>query len=86
MFTYLAAYPEAMKRLQEEIDSRAEGEFAGENDFLEACMFESLRLQPVVPCGLSRVTPPVGGGLVLDNGTFLPGGVNIFFPNVRGVP
>jgi cytochrome P450 len=76
LFAYLAASPEALDRLQKELDT--ESPESMDSPFLNACIDEALRLNPAIPGGVPRTTPPEG--IRLDDGTVLPGGVNILFP------
>jgi len=81
---YLLKNPEKKKKLVDEIDHMlAEGTLsdpvtldqADKMPYLQACMYEALRLHPAVGMSLPRVVPP--GGMEID-GTFVPAGVRIF--------
>lgn len=76
LFTYLADSPEALKELQQDLDSIPED--STDSRLLNACIDEALRLNPPVPSGVSRTSPPEG--ITLDNGTFIPGGIDVLFP------
>ncbi|KZZ99146.1 Cytochrome P450 [Moelleriella libera RCEF 2490] len=59
---HLATNPELVRRLQHELDALPS--IAHENllkvDLIDATLKEALRLHPVVPSGLQRITPPEG--------------------------
>ena len=44
---------------------------------LEGAIREALRINPAVPCGVERITPP--GGVTIG-GTFIPGGTLVRVP------
>lgn len=80
---YLLKNPSCKQKLVEEIDSRrAEGRLsdpvtlaeADSMPYLQAVMYESLRLHPAVGMSLPRVVP--AGGATISN-THLPGGIII---------
>ncbi|KAM0250781.1 hypothetical protein ACHAP5_001998 [Fusarium lateritium] len=62
----LALHPEVLSKLQAEIDDYKKTHVESDNmslgklTYLQACLDESLRLFPVVPSGLQRMTPPEG--------------------------
>ncbi|KIL86958.1 hypothetical protein FAVG1_09511 [Fusarium avenaceum] len=72
----LAQHPEVMSKLQAEIDDykktheESDNMSLGKLTYLHACLDESLRLYPVVPSGLQRVTAPEG--MQVDD-IFIPG-------------
>jgi cytochrome P450 len=76
ILAYLAASPETLSKLQKELDAAPPENV--DSPFLGACIDEALRLNPAIPGGVPRTTPPEG--ITLDDGTVLPGGVNILFP------
>ncbi|KAH7208090.1 benzoate 4-monooxygenase cytochrome P450 [Fusarium oxysporum] len=53
LFFELAINPQALHNVQEEIDRY-------HLDYLQACINESMRLYPLLPSGLQRITPPEG--------------------------
>ena len=80
---YLLKNPPCLSKLREEIEDRKrEGhlsdpvklEEANDMPYLQACMYEALRLHPAVGMNLPRVVPKEG--IVID-GCFLPGGVSL---------
>ncbi|KAF8243151.1 cytochrome P450 [Wilcoxina mikolae CBS 423.85] len=73
LFTHLAASPEILNKLQRDFDANDTN-----SEYLEACISEALRLNPAVPSGVPRTTPTEG--IMLDNGTRIPGGINILLP------
>lgn len=77
-------HPDVLAKLQAEID-----EYENTHDeydlvslsklqYLQACIDESLRLYPVVPSGVPRMTPPEG--LQLDD-VYIPGDTIIHNPS-----
>jgi hypothetical protein len=78
---YLATNPKALKLLQEEVDPLLnDGTFNPKQHYpvLNSIMLESFRLQPLVPNGGERVSPPQG----LQIGeTFIPGNCIIKVPS-----
>ncbi|KAF5638147.1 cytochrome P450 monooxygenase cytochrome P450 [Fusarium sp. NRRL 25303] len=81
---HLALHPDVLDKLQAEID-----EYKSTHDeydlvslsklqYLQACIDESLRLYPVVPSGVPRMTPPEG--LQLDD-VYIPGDTIIHNPS-----
>ena len=81
---HLALHPDVLVKLQAEID-----EYKSTHDeydlvslsklqYLQACIDESLRLYPVVPSGVPRMTPPEG--LQLDD-VYIPGDTIIHNPS-----
>lgn len=85
---YLLKYPEYEMRLVEEIDERrklgklsdvAKLEEAKEMPYLQAVMYEALRMHPAVGMSLLRVTPH--GGIEID-GRFIPEGVRSSILNI----
>lgn len=84
LFLELATHPEAVRRLQQELD-----ELFGENPtpdhyalsklpYLQACVDEALRLYPAVPAGGQRVTPPEG--LKIGEDLWIPGNTIVQTP------
>lgn len=82
---YLLKNPVEMRRLVAEIDeARSKGELsdvvkleeAEKMPFLQAVMWEALRLHPAVGMSLPRVVP-AGGAIIADK--FMPGGVSFIF-------
>ncbi|RBR21164.1 hypothetical protein FVER53590_10685 [Fusarium verticillioides] len=80
----LVLHPDVLAKLQAEID-----EYKNTHDeydlvslsklqYLQACIDESLRLYPVVPSGVPRMTPPEG--MQLD-GVYIPGDTIIHSPS-----
>ena len=77
---YLLKNPQCKKKFISEIDERKKGgklsdpvklEEANEMPYLQACMYEALRLHPAVGMSLPRVVP--ADGIEID-GKFLPAG------------
>ena len=78
MFYYFAKYPHTYQRLQREIDEiKASGGSVTHAPYLNAAITETLRLRPVVPSGLNRLTPPEG--LMVD-GVWIPGDTHVITP------
>ncbi len=80
---YLLKNPECKRKLLEEIDAQMKEakleepitlEQSKKMPYLQACLYEGLRLHPAVGMSLPRVTPP--GGIEVD-GRFIPEGVSI---------
>lgn len=81
---YLTRYPAVYQKLQDVLDAefpRGEVDWsyakAKAIPYLDAIIYETLRLRPSVPSGLPRATPP--GGLQVDE-VFIPGDVNVSVP------
>ena len=76
---YLSVSPKVQEKLREELAGKSEEDIlAGKIPYLEACISETLRMNPPVPSGLPRTSPPEG--ILLSDGTRIPGGVNVLFP------
>ncbi|KAF4341678.1 cytochrome P450 monooxygenase 67 [Fusarium beomiforme] len=81
---HLATHPEILSKLRAEIDeyknSHENSDLVslGQLKYLQACIDESLRLYPVVPSGLPRMTPPEG--LQVDD-VFIPGDTIVHNPS-----
>jgi cytochrome P450 family 628 len=68
LFFMLATHPQALKKLQAEVDAYHlaneglgfESTSLAKLPYLDAVINESLRLQPTVPSGVQRETPPEG--------------------------
>lgn len=83
-FFFLAKNPAVYQKLQTILDAEFPG---GESEwtyskakaipYLDAVIYEALRLCPSVPSGLNRTTPP--GGLQIDE-VFIPGNVHVNVP------
>lgn len=80
---HLLKNPECKKKLVEEIDTQMKGttltepitlEQTKRMPYLQACLYEGLRLHPAVGMSLPRITPP--GGIEIG-GHFIPEGVSI---------
>ncbi|KAJ5654227.1 hypothetical protein N7490_001230 [Penicillium lividum] len=77
-FYYLSSHPKIYKRLQQEVDkAKLKGEDASQIPYIDAIIHETLRLKPVVPGGLNRVTPPEG--LTIDE-VYIPGNIILIVP------
>lgn len=81
---YLAANPESMNALRTELTplrSQEDGTFEHrhiyEAPFLNAVINETLRLSPVPPTTVTRMTPPEG---ITVDGTFVPGNMTVWTP------
>lgn len=83
-FYYITKNPVHIKRLREELDPLrlANGTFNFKDlqgaAHLNAIINETLRLQPPVPAGLYRKTPPEGINI---NGLHIPGDINVSVPS-----
>ncbi|KAJ9640574.1 hypothetical protein H2204_003202 [Knufia peltigerae] len=83
-FYYMTKDPIHLKRLREELDDLrlADGTFNFKDlqgaAYLNAVINETLRLQPPVPSGLLRKTPPEG---ISIDGVYIPGNINISIPS-----
>ncbi|KAF9776611.1 hypothetical protein IL306_005185 [Fusarium sp. DS 682] len=81
---HLATHPDVLAKLRAEIDeyknSHENSDLVslGQLKYIQACIDESLRLYPVVPSGLPRLTPPKG--LQIDD-VFIPGNTIIHNPS-----
>lgn len=77
LFLELATHPEAVRRLQHELDALYSENSAPDHyalskvPFLQACVDEALRLYPAVPAGGQRVTP--AEGLSIGEDLWIPG-------------
>ena len=80
---HLLKNPECKRKLVEEIDTHAKEvkltktftlEQTKHMPYLQACLYEALRLHPAVGMSLPRVTPP--GGIEID-GCLIPEGVSV---------
>ena len=80
---HLLKYPDCKKKLVEEIDTQMKEvgsakfltlEQTKRMPYLQACLYEGLRLQPAIGMSLSRVTP--AGGIEIE-GHFIPEGVSV---------
>jgi cytochrome P450 family 628 len=88
LFYQLALHPEALARLRDEVDALVAdkgGDVAlldnaalTKLDYLQACIDESLRLNPVVPMGVQRKTPPEGAQL---GARWVPGDITVVMPS-----
>lgn len=82
-FYYLTKDPIHLKRLRDELDALRleDGTFTFKDlqgaAYLNAVINETLRLQPPVPSGLLRKTPPEG---ISIDGIYIPGDVTISVP------
>lgn len=66
----------------EVMDRAVAAAVAGEDDYIEALLKESLRLRPILPMVVRRVTKPIEiGGVPLDPGTTVA--ANIFLSHIR---
>jgi len=87
---YLCMNPRCQGKLMKEITDRALVGVIGDSimvkdamrmPYLQACIYEALRLHPAVGMALPRVVPPEGMHI---GGTYLPGGVStgssVFYP------
>ncbi|ENH61737.1 Averantin oxidoreductase [Fusarium oxysporum f. sp. cubense race 1] len=84
LFFELAINPQALHNVQEEIDryhlkySTLDHQSLSKLSYLQACINESMRLYPLLPSGLQRITPPEG----LQVGSIhLPGDTIISIPS-----
>lgn len=76
---YLAGSPRVQEKLQRELSGASEVDILeGNLPYLEACISETLRMNPPVPSGVPRISPPEG--IPLSNGDRIPGGVGVLFP------
>ena len=80
---YLLKNPRCLSKLMDEIETqKRQGKLsdpvkvdeANEMPYLQACMYEALRLHPAVGMSLPRVVPKEG---TMINDCFLPGGVSL---------
>ena len=83
MFYHLALNPKMQKKLQAEIDAHFGSSPVVDNNtladlpYLQAVMEEAMRLNPVVPGGTQRVTPPEG---LRIGEIFIPGDTIVQIP------
>ena len=82
MIFFLLTHPEKKAKLMQEVDGVARLHGTTENfsfaqaremPYLQAVMYESMRLYPAIGVNLPRVTPPEGFSI---GGRFIPGGVS----------
>lgn len=84
LFLELATHPEAVCRLQRELDELFHENPAPDHyalsklPYLQACVDEALRLYPAVPAGGQRVTPPEG--LRIGEDLWIPGNTIVQTP------
>ncbi|KAK8044498.1 cytochrome p450 monooxygenase [Apiospora rasikravindrae] len=86
LFYHLVKAPRVLARLRDEIDGlAAQGDQAltknaslAKLGYLQACIDESLRLLPVVPTRLQRMTPPEG---VQIGSRWIPGNTTVIAPS-----
>ncbi|KAJ3540924.1 hypothetical protein NM208_g4841 [Fusarium decemcellulare] len=80
----LARHPQIYSQLQAEIDAykksheQSDQSSLAQLKYLQACIDESLRLHPVLPSGVQRMTPPEG--MQIDD-VFIPGDTIITNPS-----
>ncbi|KAH7180456.1 benzoate 4-monooxygenase cytochrome P450 [Fusarium sp. MPI-SDFR-AT-0072] len=84
LFFELAINPQALHNIQKEIDryhleySTPDHQSLSKLSYLQACINESMRLYPLLPSGLQRITPPEG----LQVGSIrLPGDTIVSIPS-----
>lgn len=81
LFYYLASDPERVKKMREELQPLATGDWSDKEikqaDYLNGCIYEALRLHPPVPSGVQRLTPPEG--MEVD-GRHVPGNTVFYMP------
>jgi cytochrome P450 len=80
MFYRLASIPGCIEKLRAEIrtlTSYSDTIQLQALPYLNALIYETLRLHPSIPSGGLRITPP--HGLEID-GTFIPGGTTVVTP------
>ncbi|KAH8813447.1 cytochrome P450 [Flagelloscypha sp. PMI_526] len=85
LFFLLLSHPEKLEELKKEIDTLDEGELSNfsrlaQLPYLNACIDETLRLFPPLPCYMSRA-PPSGSGKVVA-GRFVPDGTTVIIPTI----
>lgn len=84
LFYELSQRLDICSRLQEEIDeykkehNKSDYASLSHLKLLQACIDETLRLHPVVPSGLQRMTPPEG---LQIGDTFIPGDTIVQVPS-----
>ncbi|KAL8782128.1 MAG: hypothetical protein Q9213_005662 [Squamulea squamosa] len=79
MMYYLIRNPQQLKHIREELTSTNVRDYKAVQrlQHLNACIYETLRLNPAVPSAGLRVAPP--GGLVVNN-RYIPAGTTILVP------
>ena len=83
MFYYLATNPKIQEQLREELEplvgkgGEVEDQKIKDAELLNGCIYEALRLNPPVPSGVFRKTPPEG---VSIGETWVPGNTCIQMP------
>ncbi|KAK0648091.1 cytochrome P450 [Cercophora newfieldiana] len=85
IFYYLAKYPDEVRKLREEYEPLLAASGKDHLDpkdvakavHLNGVIHEALRLNPPIPSGYPRVTPPEG---MTIKGTYIPGGTTVVIP------
>lgn len=82
LFYHFAADPSIVKRLREEMRPFVNGDSVNNadvqnNEYLNGCIQEALRLHPPVPSALNRDTPPEG---IEIGGQHIPGKMDVWCP------
>lgn len=79
LWFHLAGNKALVQEIQKEVDALDElsDETISRIDLLNAAIHETLRLHPVIPSGLQRLTPP--GGMTVGE-TYIPGNTVIQVP------
>ncbi|KAF2099261.1 cytochrome P450 [Rhizodiscina lignyota] len=83
LFYHLAAEPSLVQRLRRELkpytdsEGNVENSDIANNDYLNGCIFETLRLHPPVPSAINRSTPPEG---IEIGSKHIPGNADVFCP------
>ncbi|GAM90407.1 hypothetical protein ANO11243_084500 [Dothideomycetidae sp. 11243] len=81
MFYYLAEDPAQVEKLRKELQPMVErglrDQDISQSQHLNACIWEALRLNPPVPSGVQRLTPPEG---MMADGKHIPGNTTFWMP------